>query len=184
MAGAQKYAAYQYACPARSEGRECIGVSIKADEADWWITEGYFLGYFGEQEWKEKRVIPTGEIELDEIERSIRATTSAMNSPDADIPALVARLEILRKQREEIEPKAATTEWVSTGRTLREYWDSAELAERQRILRVAIKAVYVTKTSEIPKGRRHLVAVRTRVEWQDDFWMDDQEFTTPMTEIN
>lgn len=163
-----EFSAYQYACPARTEGRDCVGVSIKADTVDDYIVEGFILGYFGEDEWMERREIPTSRIELEEVERAIRQTTSEMGT--GDIAVLLPRLETLRARRDEIEsqPEETQIELVETGMTVRDYWTQADLAERQKMVRVAIKEVRIKKGG----GRGKFDPKRIVIKWQPDFWKE------------
>lgn len=137
---------YTYSCPGKTNGKNCVGTAVTCSKIEDYIIE-LFLQTRGSWPVYELGKTPRTHVEITEVERSIKATTDAMQEPDADVAALVDQLEKLKNERKRLskEPKT-TTEIRATGKTYQQAWEATELVEEHRsILGKAFSSIRLKK---------------------------------------
>ncbi|MDR5691873.1 recombinase family protein [Agromyces indicus] len=152
-----------YSCVSRSRGVPCERpVSISADAVEAEVTRR-FLSLFGRWDVVEEQRVAVEDARLSEVEAAIRDTTDELRAPDADVLALVDRLNGLREERERLatlRPKVETVR-VPTGETFVQAWESAADYRGQReILLSAGVEVVVDPPTKHPGRRADLSRVR------------------------
>lgn len=158
-----------YGCAHSKSAEPGPAPRISADALDAHV-ESVYLRLAGEA--PEMEVVTerddTREADLAEIAGAIRDTFAAMDQDDADGLALLARLDALKARRAEIEaaPPVTTTELRPTGRTLREAWADATVAQRRALLGAAIDHIEVGPGR---RGRHGIDPERLRIHWVPDY---------------
>ncbi len=147
-----------YYCGARSNGRQCDGVSIDAPFLDEYVSSR-MLASVGDADVMEEQVeAGADDAALAEIDRAMKEMAGAMTAPGADRPALMARLDSLDARRASLKaaPSEPTVTLTPTGQTYREAWDAADMEGRRAILDAVIGRVTVQKgrRGERPNGSR------------------------------
>ncbi|UIW13232.1 serine integrase [Arthrobacter phage Warda] len=125
-----------YVCEARARGRVCPGgVAIECERVEAEV-ERKFLAVVGRWLVVEPRVSVREVAGLAAVEEALRATTDALRTPDADLPALFERLTRLREERDRLGalPEEPVVEMVESGRTFAEAWAEADTAARRSLL--------------------------------------------------
>jgi site-specific DNA recombinase len=162
-----------YRCARKANGELCPSVSVSAG-----TLEEHVLARVVERvgAWPvvEERVFATvqGAEDLGEIEDAIQETTASLAADDADVPALLTRLEALKARRAEIRalPETTRTVLVPTGQTYAEALEAAEDDDARRaILEKVVIAVHVRKGKP---GRRYLDPARVDIESRTDIPTD------------
>lgn len=134
-----------YSCSARSNGRVCPGLSVSAKRLEEFVV-ATFLNRHGDAEVMARLEATRDESELAEVERAIGETVAAMADDAADVAVLSARLVLLKAQRAEVRHRPASpARLVSSGRTYREEWESAEAAPRRELLAANVAVLAVRK---------------------------------------
>lgn len=161
-----------YACTSRRNGVDCPSPRVGAEALEAHvITEA--VAALGTR--MLTRTVPVADTEpgargvsFQEVERAIVETTSALQADDADVPALLARLDALKRTRAELrEASKATLFYVveETGQTWAEAFEAADVEARRVMLEASIVAVHVRPTaSRSPR----LDADRVAIEWSQD----------------
>lgn len=134
-----------YSCMARTRGQTCpkpVGVAALALETE---IERRFLKTVGRFEVVERRTLAAENPELALIEEALRETTDALRDPDADVLALVDRLNALREERARAaSAKPQTTiSLVPTGVTYADVWARSDYLGRRATLLSAGAELYV-----------------------------------------
>lgn len=156
----------RYTCHGLADGAGCAApVSIVAEPLDEHLAETYLdaVGWMPEVRREERLADVSG---LAEVEEAITATASAMTAPDADVAALVERLQALRERREALASAPAEPQVVevATGRTVAEAWEASTLDERRALLRSALDGRVVIRPGV--RGRRGLDTARIAAPWR------------------
>lgn len=157
-----------YACPDSRNAGPCPSPRIDAENLEAYIA-GVFLSHSGRA--PETRDAPavadagTSDA-LVEIEAALAETTGALASDDANVPALLSRLEALKARRAELRAlptTVATLDRVPTGRTIAEAWDADDdLATRRKLLLEVLD--HITVSSRVRRGPK-LDPERVRIRW-------------------
>ncbi|MFG3710152.1 recombinase family protein [Micromonospora sp. NPDC047730] len=149
----------QYRCPAKGRGLLCPEVRIAAGSLEEHVVANR-LRYVGH--WpvtrEEVQVNSAGEASLAEIEQAIRDTTAALGRDDADVPALLGRLEALKVRRAEVRDAGPSRQVVivETGQTYAEALADAQQAgdvEQQRALVVNLLERVTVRRATVQSGR-------------------------------
>jgi site-specific DNA recombinase len=127
-----------YGCPASGYGDPCPQPRITAQGLEDHVA-GQFLAIVGDwPEVEEVEVVtdPGTAESLGEIEAALHEATAALMGDDADVPALLARVEMLKGRRAELRalPASVSTEVRPTGRSLRAAWNATDDVDRRRAL--------------------------------------------------
>jgi hypothetical protein len=141
-----------YRCTPYADGRGCPRPAAVAEAVEAAVV-ARFMGAAGA--WPEVREVVTDTAivtasELADIEAAIRETTAALAADDANVPALLSRLDALKFRRTEVRavPATVTTRLERTGRTLAEaFAASDDLDWRRDVLRNAFDHVTIAMSS-------------------------------------
>lgn len=160
-----------YGCRANADGRVCEApAAIKADAVEAYVVDE-LLRVAGGMPVVERRPVARDAAGIAEIDEAIAHTTDLMRAPDADLGALVARLEALREDRAAlaVRPREPEIVEVETGETFAERWARADLDERRALIGDMLGAPIEVR----PVGRGHRVPPRERcvVPWP---WEGDE----------
>lgn len=156
-----------YACSSRNRGRLCpapvSGNALKA-EAE---VERLFLAAVGALDVVEVVESAHEDAHVAEVEAAIAQTTDELRSPDADLPALVARLTTLRTERQRLAalPLIPTRSIVPTGQKVAAQWAAADYLGRRRLLLDSGAEVVLAPA----RARGHWDAGRVSVEFPEDY---------------
>lgn len=161
-----------YGCSARSNGRECSGVSIGAEALEADVT-ARFLDLLGDAEVFELREARHDDADSAEVDRAIRETASAMAEDDADVVALTVHLAALKERRASLRTTAPRpARLVGTGRTFAEVWAAGDTEARNDLLRANTAILQVNKGVRGQHGYNE-----SRVIWipLSGHWTEDDE---------
>lgn len=128
-----------YGCGLKARGGACKrGTVVECERVEAEVERRFLdaLGIFPVVE----QVVTTRDVPgLAEVEQALRETADEMTRPDADVAALVERLNALRVRRESLEaiPVAPETRLVETGQSFAERWAVEDVAGRRALLRSA-----------------------------------------------
>lgn len=125
-----------YACKAASQGRVCSGgIAVECERVEAEV-ERQFLAVFGRMSVVEPRRTSRPVAGLAAVEEAIRDTTDALRDPEADVSALVVRLNALRAERDRLGdlPTEPTVELVETGELISEAWANWDHMKRRGLL--------------------------------------------------
>ena len=145
-----------YACPTARNAGTCPSPRIDAENLEEYIAET-FLRHSGAA--PETRAAPTvadstTAEELREIEAAVTEATVALGQDEVNIPATLARLEVLKARRSVLRsaPVVVTSgDRVPTGRTIAEAWHADEDLDTRRTLLLETLD-HVRLTSRIRRG--------------------------------
>lgn len=135
-----------YTCPNGSE--VCSPrPAMRADYAEQAATDK-MLATFGHLEVVERVTLSSADHidgELGDIEAAITLAASGLTSDDADVPAILARIDALKARRAIVQatPTEQRVELRPTGKTYAETWASADLAAQQRLLADTVSHVVI-----------------------------------------
>lgn len=105
------------------------------------------------------------DAQLADVEAAIKATTAELASDTVDMTLALQRLEQLKQRRSELRAVAPvkTRRMESTGETVREVWERANVLERQELLASALDhvALFPAKT----RGRTKFDPDRLQIHW-------------------
>jgi hypothetical protein len=137
-----------YGCVGASAGANCPSPRIQATQFEPYV-EDYVRNHVGHHAVIEE-VAVVGETDptaLFEVEEAIRHTMAAMEDDDADMPALMERLAMLKgmrkERREEAAAPAVLYQLQPTGLTWAETYENASLAEKQALMAKEVEAIRV-----------------------------------------
>lgn len=132
-----------YRCMASNRGVECPQPRMNAETVDRLISEHYLREYGHLPVIVTRtRTRPQGELELAEVREAIDATAKAFTDPEADRPALLARLDALQARETELAhlPAETTRELHRTGKTVAQTWPDASLDRQRSMLATAYES--------------------------------------------
>jgi len=154
-----------YICPSKSKGKNCVGVSILADELDKLIVDKIILNEANANSpWMERVETPLSAVELAEVEAAINALSDEMRLPGVNRMRIAEQLDKLDARRAELEMSDETkVEWIDSGMTIAEKWNAAELPERQQLLSLAITRIQIGKGGRAKSGT--IDESRIHIEW-------------------
>lgn len=158
-----------YLCAGASRGFVCeAGISILADNLEEEVTR-QFLARFSRLAVVEARSRTREVAGLATVAESIAHTTDALRAPDADIAALVDRLNLLRAERDRLESEPATpvVEMVETGQTFAEAWADSDDPRRRDLLLASRIEIYIAPRAT--PGRARWDAGRVSVHLPEDY---------------
>lgn len=125
-----------YGCSAAARGRACgRGTVIECDRVEAEV-ERQFLDLLGPFRVVEEVITAPEVAGLAEVEEALAATAREMTAPDADVPALLTRLESLRAERVRLDalPKVPESSLIETGATFAEEWGRRDVVGRRALL--------------------------------------------------
>lgn len=159
-----------YRCGTRSNGGDCIGVSISAEPLEKYVTDTFLeaeghLHMFTEVRGRDEQAIARlaeAEAMLDTVMTRLRGER------DRDV-----KLELLDEQEtihatiEELRQRAEqpVLKFVQLGESINERWETAGIDERRRILGMALEPMQVRKASKSAHPSER-VEVRVRDGWR------------------
>ncbi|PZE71624.1 recombinase family protein [Curtobacterium sp. MCBD17_019] len=133
-----------YFCPSRGTGVVCTArVSGLASKLEELVTDT-FLDLYGSAPFTVEHTSVQERSDVALVEAAIRDTTDELREPDADVMALVDRLNSLRAERERLDklPTAPVVERVPTGETVAQVWHRSDYrAQRDLLIRAGFYGV-------------------------------------------
>lgn len=155
-----------YRCSTASRGGDCSGVSIRCEPVEEWLV-GEFLARFGALPLRRViEIAPEEPAALAEVRAAIQEAAQGMAAKDADVPALVERLALLKAEETRLEdlPSEPRFEVIEEG-TFADVWHRDDDVERLRnLLTEAVREVYVAPGKA---GRRPFNPDRVDVAWSE-----------------
>lgn len=155
-----------YRCSTASRGGSCSGVSVRCEPLEEWLL-GEFLDRFGAVPVRHVvEIAPEEPAALVEVRAAIEKAAQAMAAKDADVPALVERLGLLKAEEARLEaaPTEPRFEVIEDG-TFDEVWHRDDDVERRRnLLADALREISVAPGKA---GRRPFNPDRIEVAWSE-----------------
>jgi len=139
-----------YACSAKSNGRECGGVSVTAERLEEHVTERFLaaVGRFEVVRAVEHEVPALALVEAESALKNVSDRLADLTLAEDVEESLLAQRRALRTRVRELRAESGSgveVEYVPTGETFAEVWESAETAERRRLLNDAVELLAVSK---------------------------------------